>query len=116
MTEREMEYRGSKSATGLYIPTKHNKPGTVKEQRVDGSWRGKYTPRLRCTLTGSERNYQVKILSNQKNKLRSFTTTAAPPQPQMKLYLLNTYFVTGFIDAEGCFLIRVRINPKSKIG
>ncbi len=107
MIEREMGDRGSKSITSLCV--------FVKEQRVDGSWRGEYTPRLRYTLTGFERNYQVKILSNQINQRRSFTSIVAT-QPQMKLDLLNAYFVTGFIDAEGCFLIRVRINPKSKIG
>lgn len=29
---------------------------------------------------------------------------------------LNPWFVTGFIDAEGCFLINVRPNSKMKIG
>lgn len=29
---------------------------------------------------------------------------------------LNPYFVTGFTDGEGCFLINVRPNPKMKIG
>jgi len=45
----------------------------VKEQRVNGSYR--FIPsacrgleRLRCTLLGFERNYQVKIPSNPHNK------------------------------------------------
>jgi hypothetical protein len=38
---------------------------TVKEQRVDGSWLLKNN--LRYTLMGFERNYQVKIPSNQIN-------------------------------------------------
>jgi len=63
-----MGYRGSKSVTGFYIPHKPQ-PGTVKEQRVDGSWllsKLVITIRsLRCTLMGFERNYQVKILTNQ---------------------------------------------------
>lgn len=40
MIENEKGYRGSKSATGLKIPTLGSqiiKPGTVKEQRVDDS-------------------------------------------------------------------------------
>jgi len=30
--------------------------------------------------------------------------------------ILNAYFVTGFADAEGSFVIIIRKNPKSKIG
>ena len=29
---------------------------------------------------------------------------------------LNPYFVTGFTDGEGCFLINVRPNSKMRIG
>lgn len=63
MIEREMDNRGSKSVE-LY---------TVKEQRVDGHWYGFNLPCLRCTLTGFERNYQIKILSNQ-IQTRSYTS------------------------------------------
>jgi len=62
--ETEMGYRGSKSVL-VYK--------TVKEQRVDSSWgliKSNSTAitnnkSLRCTLTGIERNYQIKILSKQ---------------------------------------------------
>jgi len=54
MSENEMGNRGSKSANIA-----------VKEQRVNGSWHNKC---LRCILMDFERNYQVKILSNQFNK------------------------------------------------
>ena len=67
MKETEMGDRGSKSITDLHKPASH-KSVIVKEQRVDGSWCGVYTPRLRCTLTDFERNYQLKIPSNQINK------------------------------------------------
>jgi hypothetical protein len=58
--ESEIGYRGSKSTFLKYVE---------KEQRVDGS----YTITLlrcislvlRCTLTGFERNYQIRILSKQ---------------------------------------------------
>ena len=53
MIEKEMGYRGSKSNKGNTL--------FVKEQRVDGSYVKKLT--LRYTLTGFERNYQVKIFS-----------------------------------------------------
>jgi hypothetical protein len=59
MNENEMGNRGSKSD----IFSSNN---SVKEQRVDGSWFGyKFEPNLRCTLMGFERNYQIKIPSNQ---------------------------------------------------
>lgn len=29
---------------------------------------------------------------------------------------INPYYITGFTDAEGCFLINVRPNSKMKIG
>ena len=68
MIEKEMGYRGSKSITDLHKPTSH-KSVIVKEQRVDGSWCGISLPHLRCTLMGFERNYQIRIPSNQKNNL-----------------------------------------------
>jgi hypothetical protein len=59
-----MGYRGSKS----YFLIKF-----VKEQRVDGSCfgSGRY-PKLRCTLTGGESCYPVRIPSKQLN-YRSFS-------------------------------------------
>jgi len=77
MIEREMEYRGSKSVViDCY--------STVKEQRVDGSCIGNkgLPPMLRCTLMGLERDYQVRVLSNQIIKhiilprRRNFTTVS----------------------------------------
>ena len=64
MNESEMGYRGSKSES-MQI-------GSVKEQRVDGSYcispvnvaAKSKVMQLRCTLMGFERNYQVRILSN----------------------------------------------------
>ena len=62
-----MGYRGSKSecVTQIY---------SVKEQRVDGSYFGStLSPKLRCTLMGFERNYPIKIPSNQLN-IKNFST------------------------------------------
>ena len=106
MIEKEMGYRGSKSK--LYHkskgPTSH-RYNFVKEQRVDGSWHGNILPCLRCTLMGFERNYQIKVLSNQK---RLFTTNDSNQ--------LNPWFITGFADAESTFnvLIQPRSDSKTK--
>jgi hypothetical protein len=103
--ETEMGYRGSKSVLVF---------STVKEQRVDGSWgliknnssAISNNKSLRCTLTGFERNYQIKLLSNQLNKL-SFSTINNKPK-------LNPWFITGFTDAEGCFSISIQSNNRLK--
>jgi len=63
MSENKMGYRGSKSDFE-----------SVKEQRVDGSW-CKKPLHLRCTLMGFERNYQIKIPSNQLNKNKQSYST-----------------------------------------
>ena len=101
MMETEMGYRGSKSAK-----IKNN---AVKEQRVDGSCFGLLKPKLRCTLMGFERSYQVRVLSNQLNKL--FFSTISVQSSQ-----LNPYFVTGFCDAESSFQVLVSKNNNSKLG
>jgi hypothetical protein len=116
MNENEMGYRGSKSSLFKYNSQPVRKNKGVKEQRVDGSWcflKGKH---LRCTLTGFERSYQVKIPSNQLFK-RSYSTSGK---------LLNPNFVTGFTDAEGCFTLsifssnkvttKIRVMARFKIG
>jgi hypothetical protein len=64
IVENKMGNRGSKSAFN----------NTVKEQRVDGSWRIiTKLMRLRYTLMGFERNYQIKIPSKQLN-IKDFST------------------------------------------
>lgn len=89
MIEREIGYRGSKSITNLNIPQTINKSVVVKEQRVDGSYvesnafwldhQNRFT--LRCTLMGSERNYQIKTLSkihsNPFNSVRPYSTDSS---------------------------------------
>jgi hypothetical protein len=57
---------------------------------------------------------QVKILFNQINKIRYYILGAL--EPQTKPNLLNAHFVTGFTDAEGSFIIRIRANSRSKVG
>uniref|UniRef100_UPI0030029C87 LAGLIDADG endonuclease n=1 Tax=Fomes fomentarius TaxID=40442 RepID=UPI0030029C87 len=96
MTEKEMGYRGSKSANVV-----------VKEQRVDGSCFG-ISPKLRYTLMGGESRYQIKIPSKQLNiKNYSSLTSSLPIKP---------WFITGLIDAEGSFSVIVDKNKSRKLG
>lgn len=88
--EREMEYCGSKSDNI-----------SVKEQRVDGHKCVKLT-HLRYALMGFERNYLIRIPSNQINTSRMYTSLA--PQQLCNLSSnLNPWFLTGFSDGESNF-------------
>ncbi len=108
MFERAMDNRGSKSVIPLIESV------TVKEQRVDGSWRIHSRIRLRCTLTGFERNYQVRIPSNQIfNKLAYSSSVLKVPVSKSSF---NPWFITGLIDAEGSFMVRIRKNSKYRTG
>ena len=112
MRENKMGYRGSKSVV-------IDSYSTVKEQRVDGSYIGnrKLLPMLRCTLQGFEKNYQVRIPSNHLSSLRLYSTvTSGVANSQTGSYTLKPYFVTGFTDGEGSFIVRIRKNPKAKAG
>ena len=134
MIERKIDYRGSKSiiAVGTHLICVPAKSIVVKEQRVYGSWREKYNTfpapscffqffikknwssfsRLRCTLMGFERNYKIRIHFNQihmqerlfysyKAQTKSFV------EKQNLTHKMNPWFVTGFVDGEGCFLINM---------
>jgi hypothetical protein len=94
-----MGNRGSKSVVCNNI--------IVKEQREYDSRQEKYILSLRRSLTGFERNYPVKILSNQlpyRENLR-FYSSLTTEQSQIKL---NPQFITGFTDGEGCFSIVIK--------
>jgi hypothetical protein len=104
MSENKMDYRGSKSEI---IQTPQPIELSVKEQRVDGSYFGKY-PKLRCTLVGFERNYRIKILSKQFIN-RKFSTLNT-------LSNLNPFYVSGLIDAEGSFSTTIYLSNKYRTG
>jgi len=109
--ENKMGNRGSKSVV--------NKNTTVKEQRVYGSYIGTLlsSPMLRYTLLGFEKNYQIRIPSNHLSSRRLYSTvTSRVANSQTDSCLLKPYFVTGFTDAEGSFIVRIRKNPNTKTG
>ena len=110
MSENEMGNRGSKSVFLNPQPFEIS----VKEKRVDGSYFGSgmvANPRLRCTLTGGESRYHIKIPSKQLNPACARTFSNLPLQGRN---VLNPWFVTGFTDAEGCFSIGIRPDAKLK--
>jgi len=85
---------------------------TVKEQRVNGSWCGINFLHLRCTLMGFEKNYQVKIPSNQiiqNNFIRLLRLAKLGPESNlnnavinklpMRKLLIEPWFISGFTDA-----------------
>ncbi len=128
MIERKMEYRGSKSiidhlyrwgqATHLFISI------FVKEQRVDGSWFFSVLivklKNLRCTLMDGENSYQVRVPSKQIYGIlfrRGFQTNSILRYELTINYpSINPFYLSGFIDGEGCFLIIIRKNNSSSIG
>lgn len=101
----------------------------VKAQRVYGGRHGiaLITPCLRCTLTGFERNmtfksgfgapdfssqsYPVGSLAKQ-IKSRMFSTQS---KLNTDMQLLDPWFITGYSDAEGSFIISVYKNDSSKL-
>ena len=59
---------------------------------------------------GFERNYQVKIPSKQFNT-KLFSTLNKKSEAEAEI---NPWFFTGFVDAEGCFSIKILENAKLK--
>ena len=102
---------------------------SVNMQRVYDSWCEIMVLilHLRCILMSLERDYQVKFPSNQIKFYRPYSTySSCFPQPKIKLRsrsfstlkspLLDPNFVTGFIDAEGSWVISIQKEPKNKTG
>nr|YP_010608724.1 hypothetical protein PNX16_mgp047 [Drechslerella dactyloides]WAN89804.1 hypothetical protein [Drechslerella dactyloides] len=85
----------------------------VKEQRVYNSWL-KNILCLKYTLTGFERNYQVKLFFYQINKWRSYSSVAIDSKVDNPL--LNPYFLTGFVDGESCFQVQINSSKTTKTG
>jgi hypothetical protein len=107
--------RGTKSVNSVLNNTQNL---TVKAQRVDGSWdcnsivytikmNKKNIRSLRCTLTNYENNLKVKNLFNFIIK-KNFSTSSS--------YNINPWFLTGLVDAEGMFTIKVDKYLKNKTG
>lgn len=87
----------------------------MKEQRVYGNFNGNNIPFLICTLVRFERNGQFKIPFKSINNFRLYNSISTQ-QSEIKLNMLNPYFVTGISDAESSFVIRIYQDSKYKTG
>jgi hypothetical protein len=72
---------------------------------------------------GFERNYQVKIPSSQlftrqysTNNITRSEFTVDKSITSCKLNLINPFFITGFTDGEGSFMISVRKSSAHRQG
>ncbi len=59
---------------------------------------------------GSEKNYQIKILSKQLNLNKKYLSSIN------SLPKLNPWFITGLIDGEGSFYTTIFKNNEYKLG
>lgn len=107
----------------------------VKEQRVNGScFINKNLMKLRCTLMGNERSYQIKIPSNQIIQRQFYSiepylkltqliepcsqnssNSSIAKSAQLK-FVLDPWFITGFTDGDGCLGINIYKNNAYKRG
>src|ERR1700674_3341188 len=129
MNENEIGYRGSKSKNKL-IANPKKIYNFVKEQRADGNcFINHKLMRLRCALMGFERNYPIRILAkqllnnrayfcvNKKITYRNFSNSNSPTsESKYSLHsIINPWFITGFTDAEGSFMVIIAKNEKSPL-
>jgi hypothetical protein len=65
-----------------------------------------------------ERNYQIRILSNQINRqTRLFSSKAIQQYSTLAHNLtMEPWFITGFTEAEGSFILSVVRNKNLKVG
>ena len=139
MKKTEMGDRGSKSESNPYLIN------SVKEQRVDGSSiyslnnnpafsrsRKFYSIPLyivRCTLVAGKpvlgRNIFLSHLQNIRRQFLHFTPKffnsdlhglTSEVKPLHLIKNLDPWFVTGFIDAEGCFMLSLVPSNRYKNG
>ena len=140
--ETEIGNHGSKSI--IVVSVTYTFVIIVKEQRVNGSWLEKswfknngsrplsiereeldHLPKgtisqfffnIRCTLRGFERNYRVLSLSKQRHTYRGYSTLATQCRSDHETCKLDSNWVTGFVDGEGCFTVSISQRKDLKLG
>ena len=98
----------------------------VKEQRVDGSSSSRNLEFVRCTLVAGKPVLGRKIhhwpwgpVSSKLMKVRgdyNITTQATYRLIHYSSFTLDPWFVTGFVDAEGCFMIGLTKSEQYRLG
>ena len=116
---------------------------SVKEQRVDGSSDSRILVSVRCTLVADKSVFERKIhfhpynrrvvigLFNVTQKAAFIHSTRPTQKPQgsaeqvnnistsvkpMSIKKLDPWFITGFVDAEGCFALGIFVSSNYKMG
>lgn len=128
--KKEAGYRGSKSdILGSWRPRAcarcFARKKSVKEQRVYDNWR--VSPRLRCILPDFDRNRGIKNPSKQIIQTQLFSTATTKSRARgvgwnsalahfIPESILSPWFVTGFVDAEGCFMLTIRRDLRQASG
>lgn len=87
----------------------------VKEQRVKDSCSIHYI-RLRNTLMKTERNYQRKVPSNLIFRIPTYYSNRSYHSNVNLLDSIHAWGVTGLIDAEGSFIVKLIKSSKYRIG
>jgi len=83
----------------------------VKEQRVDGFSKSRNLDFVRCTLVAGKPVFRRTIHKNSYNlKFSKSIHTRADS------FFLNPMFITGLIDAEGCFMLGLYKSNNYKMG
>jgi hypothetical protein len=121
-----------------WVITDLNQAKPVKEQRVDGSSKSRNLDFVRCTLVAGKPVLGRKIPFHPNNckivsgllSSRAFIHTTKSIGDNLTLskqvnnifgeknsnIKLNPWFVTGFVDAEGCFAIGLFVSSNYKMG
>ena len=87
----------------------------VKEQRVDGSSNSRNLDFVRCTLVAGKPVLNRKIHSHFNNN-NFFRNTLFKRSIHTSKPTLNPWFVTGLVDAEGCFTLGFFKSDNYKMG
>jgi hypothetical protein len=91
----------------------------VKEQRVDGSSNSRILDFVRCTLVAGKPVFGRKIHSHSYNSIirSSMFKRSIHTMPNSSVRTtLNPGFITGLVDAEGCFTLGFFKSDKYKLG
>ena len=115
--EKILLYAGNFSISSPILLSRLGKIYLTSSEQSAGNFT--FSQKAKAITKNTYKNYinlpKIKILFNffKINSLQSHHT-AVPNQLNFISNLLNPNFVTGFIDAEGCFIIKIRENSKAK--